>query len=260
MTVPKDLDKKLIFEVHFNDWGGAAGRLTKPWIENRLALFMSYTLKSLQIQTMQDFTCYVLYEPKTKGTILDQLGKYKSLPRNIRFVTPVEYKSNLAKEIQGYQRFYLIHLSSDDMYRKDFVEKLLSFSPKQETRALIPQYGYVYDSVQHRLGKFFFWLPSYGVTIYNVTSYLKNQVLEYSWRDALKIPKEYINVKDPIWINHVHAFNTGIWFDKVLSWKIKNIHDACDLEPWTDSIKPRAFFGPEITNPEEIKRILADFY
>lgn len=252
-------EKKLIVEIHFNDWGGTPERLTKGWIENRLALFMTCTLKSLQLQSAQDFTCYVLYDPKTEETIHDAIGKYKPLPQNIRFVTPVGFKANLAHDIQGHQLFYRVYLSSDDMYHKDFIKNLLGYTPKTDTLALIPQYGYIYDSVQQRLGKFFFWLPSYGATIHSVDEFLSKKNLQYSWRDALKIPHEFINIKEPVWINHIHAFNTGMSFDKVLTWQLKNIADAFTLDPWNDSGKSFACFGPEIISPPEVQQILAQY-
>ncbi|WP_232729983.1 glycosyltransferase [Paenibacillus phocaensis] len=260
--MPEDLRNriKLIIEIHFNDWGGTPDRLTPTWIENRLALFMKYTRKSLQLQTSQDFSCYVLYDPASERTIREVLDRYAPLPNNIRFVPPRAYHAQVAKDIADYHRFYRVYLSSDDMYHKEFIRKLRTWTPKKETLALVPQYGYVYDSVQHRLGKFFFWLPSYGATIHDVGKYLKGQEPKLTWRDALKVPHEFIHLKEPIWINHIHAYNTGISFDKVRSWTIRGVQDACDVEPWTNSRQIKACFGPEITGPNPIKRVLSDFF
>ncbi|MGM0923096.1 MAG: hypothetical protein ACQEWW_18095 [Bacillota bacterium] len=66
-------------------------------------------------------------------------------------------------------------------------------------------------------------------------------------------------MKEPIWINHIHSKNTGISFNKILSWQVKAYIDDCNLDPWTDSENPRAHFGPEITDKKEIKRILGKF-
>ncbi|WP_178021336.1 glycosyltransferase [uncultured Paenibacillus sp.] len=259
--MPDDLRNrvKLIIEIHFNDWGGTPDRLTQTWIENRLGLFMKYTRKSLQLQTSQDFSCYVLYDQGSERTIQEVLSRYAPLPKNIRFVTPKAYHALVAKDIAGYPRFYRVYLSSDDMYHKEFIRKLRTWTPKKDTLALVPQYGYIYDSVQDRLGKFFFWLPSYGATIHDVGKYLKGQEPKLSWRDVLKVPHEFIHVKEPIWINHIHALNTGMSFERASNWTIPGIKDAMDLEPWEDSRRSRAYFGPEIASPSEVKRVLSDF-
>ncbi|WP_059054095.1 glycosyltransferase [Paenibacillus senegalimassiliensis] len=251
---------KPIIEIHFNNWGGTPDRLTKRWIDGRMALFMNYALKSLRLQTVQAFQCYILYDPQTEPIIQAALQRYPVLPANIRFVTPIGYKTSLAQDLQGHRLFYRIYLSSDDLYHRNFIRALLALKPKKDTLALVPQYGYIYDSVQDRLGKFFFWLPSYGATIHSVDEFLAIKQFRYSWRDALKIPHEFIHLKEPIWINHIHAFNTGMSFDKALSWQIKGVTDASTLEPWSDSSRSFACFGPEITRPAEKKQILTQFY
>jgi len=258
MCVSKE--KKLIVEMLFNNWGATADRLTKGWIEYRIDLFMKYALQSLLLQSSQDFTCYVLYDPNSEKLIQETLKKYPPLPSNIRFVTPKDYQANVIQDIREFKYLYRVYLSSDDMYHKDFIKKLHDYTPQKDTVALIPQYGYIYDSVQHRLGKFFFWLPSYGATLIRVDEYLRGQAARTSWRDAFKVPREFINIKEPIWINHIHGQNTGTTFDNVLTWKIANVHDACSLDPWDNGKQPRAFFGPEITEPNEIERILKNFF
>lgn len=257
------LDKeatKLIVNIQLNTWGGTPARLTEEWISERISIFMTYTLNSLKNQTSQNFDAFIIYDKITSTIIKQLLAKYAPLPENIKFVTPEEYKTHLGQLIRGYHYFYIVYLDSDDMYHKSFIDLLHKYTPKEGTRALVPQYGYVFDSVQNRLGRFFFWLPAYGATVYNVKEYLMGNQPILSWRDALKVPNEFINIKVPIWINHVHSRNTGIWFDKILSWKIRNINDACELEPWTDSVKPRAYFGPQITDQNEKIKILEDFY
>ncbi|MDU4694684.1 MULTISPECIES: glycosyltransferase [Paenibacillus] len=260
MTEHLSKTTKLIVEIHFNDWGGTPERTTRNWIEKRLALFMTYTRKSLQLQTSQNFSCYVIYDPASEHIIREVLKRYAPLPANIQFVTPRDYYAHVAEDVAGYERYYRVYLSSDDMYHKDFIRKLQAYTPKKNTAALVPQYGYIYDSVQHRMGKFFFWLPSYGATIHDVGTFLRGQKPSFSWRDALKVPHEFIHVKEPIWINHLHALNTGTTFERVSAWKLPGITDAMTLEPWNDSQRSKTFFGPEIENPIEIKRVLSNFF
>lgn len=254
------MKKKIIIQINFNNISvGSIPKLSEDWINQRISIFMKYTLKSLTLQTSQDFSAYILYDKSTTTIIKKALSKYPSLPENIIFIKPEEFQKQVINDIKGYDYFYIVHLASDDLYHKSFIKLLHEFSPKKDTIALVPQYGYAYDSIQNRLGKFFFWLPSYGATIYKVKDFLQGKRHNFGWRDALKVPNEFINVKEPIWINHVHSQNSAIWFEKVLSWRSKFVKDACDLNPWTNSEKSSVHFGPEFTDKNEIKRILEDF-
>lgn len=253
-------EKKLILEVLFNSWGKSPDRLTREWIGYRLNLFINYTLRSLRLQSSQDFICYLTYDPKCEDILLEELGKYPPLPSNVRFVTPIVYKRSVKSEIPGYKYLYRIYLASDDMYHKDFIKFVHDYVPRDDTIALVPQYGYAYDSTQHRLGKLFFWLPAYGAVIIRADDYLKGSSHNHTWRDALKVPREYIHVKEAIWINHIHGQNTGTTFQHLLNWKDKNGQDAFALEPWSNPDKPRACFGPEITDPDEIRTVLSDYF
>ncbi len=253
-------EKKIIVETLFNNWGKSHDRLTHHWIEYRINLFMKYTLRSLMLQSCQDFNCYVLFDPLSDSLIQEELSKHLPLPSNIRFVTPREYKECINNDIRNYKYYYRTYLSSDDMYHKDFIRSLHEYSPKEDTVALVPQYGYAYDSEQNRLGNFFFWLPGYGSIIVEVDKYLRGQAARYTWRDALQVPREFMHVKQPIWINHIHGKNTGTTFDNILRWRDKNVPDAFMMDPWDNGKKSRACFGPEITNPDDINAILGNYF
>jgi hypothetical protein len=253
--------KKVIIRIPFNNIGANEESFTKEWIERRISIFMNYTLKSLEGQSSQDYLALVSYNPKTEDKIKAALNNHRPLPNNVRFIPSPMYGAEVINTIKGSDLLYEVHLESDDMYHQSYIELLHKHLPISNSVALIPQYGYVYDSIHNRLGRFFFWAPSFGAVVYNVNDYLKGirYKLELGWRGALKLPCEFICVKNPIWINHVHSKNTGISFDKILSWQLKNVNDACDLDPWTDSEKPRAHFGPEITDKKEINKILETF-
>ncbi|MDQ0857340.1 hypothetical protein [Bacillus sp. V2I10] len=253
------MKKKLIIRIPFNNIGANEESFTKEWIERRISIFMNYTLKSLKGQSSQDYLALVLYNPKTEDKIKTALNNHRPLPNNVRFIPSQLFEAVVKNTIKGSDLLYEVHLESDDMYHQSFIEVLLKHTHKKNTAALIPQYGYVYDSIQNRLGRFFFWKPSFGAFIYNVNDYLKGKRYELGWRGALKLPYEFICVKEPIWINHIHSKNTGISFNKILSWQVKAYIGDCNLDPWTDSEKPRAHFGPEITDKKEIKRILEKF-
>lgn len=255
------MKKKIVIRVPFNNIGSKKESLTKEWIEKRIWIFMNYTLKSLLGQSSQDYLALILYNAKTESTIKETLENYEPLPSNIKFIPSQDFESEVRKSVKGYDFMYNVHLESDDMYHRSYIKLLHKHTPKNGVVALIPQYGYVYDSIQHRLGKFFFWVPSFGAIIYNVNDFLegKRHKLDQGWRSSLKLPHEFICVKNPIWINHVHSKNTGISFNRILSWQMKTVKDACDLDSWDDSEHPRAHFGPEITDKDEIKKILKNF-
>lgn len=255
--------KTIIIEIIFNSWGGDPLRLTREWIEYRLDLFFASVVKSLLQQTSQDFTCFVVCDPASDEVITDLLQDHPRLPPTIRFVNKVEYRRQEREIVETAEVFYRVFLSSDDMYRRDFIEQLHTYQPGDQAVALVPQYGYLYDSVQSRLGQFFFWLPSYGAVILDSKKYLSRQypnVYGYSWREALKLPHEFIFVKEPVWINHIHGRNTGTTFQDALRWRDPAGKSAFSLEPWSNSERSRACFGPEISDPAAMQAILDEYF
>lgn len=255
------MTKNIVIKIPFNSRGANEVSFTKDWIERRLSIFMNYTLRSLEGQSSQDFLALVLYNPISEDVVKTALTNYRPLPPNVKFISSQKFHAEVMKNVQEREYLYEVHLESDDMYHRSYIELLQKHIPQRDSITLIPQYGYVYDSIQHRLGRFFFWAPSFGAVIYHTKDYLKGTRyrLELGWRGALKLPHEFICVKTPIWINHVHSKNTGISFDKIMSWKIKTFTDACEIDPWNDSEKSRAHFGPEMTDQNEITKVLGEF-
>ncbi len=250
-------NKKIIVEINFNTWGGTEKRLTKEWIDYRISLFMNYTLKSLKGQTNQDFLALALYDPLSARFLSESMQKYEPLPSNVKFVTNNEFLKHVTKSIQGYKYIYHTYLASDDMFRKSHFQLLNDCVVQYEgqTAVLIPQYGYIYDSVQDRLGKFYFWCPSFCTFLYTVEEYLegKRHKLEGGWRGVLKLPSQII--KEPSWINHAHLENTWFSLDIAYShWGAKEGQDA-----WKDHKGKPGLFGPEIKDREEIRKILSEF-
>ena len=252
--------KKIIVKINFNNWNGTEERLNKEWIDYRISIFINYTLKSLKLQTNQDFLALVLYDKATTDLIKQALACYDPLPENVKFLTPVESETRVVESIKSYDYLYYTFLASDDMFHKWYFQLLNEYRHKEESVVIIPQYGYAYDSLQNRLTNFFFYAPSFCTLIYKVEDYLQGtrHKLEGGWTGIFKHPREII--KYPSWINHIHSCNTGITFEKVLSWRHKGIINAWDVEPNTDGKGLKAVSWPEITDKEEINKILGEFF
>jgi len=228
--------KTIAVEILFNNWGKDPLRLTREWIEYRLDLFLATAAMSLQRQTSQDFTCFVTCDPASVDLIAELLETRTALPPNIRFVSSAEYRRQERELVEQAEVFYRVFLSSDDMYRLDFIQYIHTCQPAEHVVALVPQYGYLYDSVQYRLGEFFFWLPSYGAMILD--------------------PERYLNRQYP----HVHGRNTGTTFENALNWRDRQGRGAFSLEPWSNSERSRAVFGPEVTTPAQMQAILDQYF
>ncbi|MDQ8735769.1 glycosyltransferase family A protein [Paenibacillus sp. LHD-38] len=183
-------NKKIIIGIEFNNRSKPNNRwkvgLTRQWIEYRMSIFMKYTLQSLKNQTNQNFTVLVRYAISSESTILQTLSKYEALPGNVRFVPDGQYLKVQKELTRGYKYLYLVRLDCDDMYHKTFIKQLHNYKPKQKTRALINQTGYVYDSLRHRVATVKKPSPPFYTFIYRTSAYFKG--LRY------KTPKGHTSV------------------------------------------------------------------
>ncbi|WP_432401138.1 glycosyltransferase [Wukongibacter sp. M2B1] len=165
-----DKKVKIIVTIEFNSRSNGISR-TKEWIDYRMDIFNKFTLQSLKKQTNQNFLALVRYAEKTEDLINNALSKYKSLPSNINFIRNKEHEDIINASIVGYDYLYLVRLDCDDMYHKTFIQQLHEYKPKKETRVLVNQKGYVYDSINNRLGNWYYVSPPFYTLIYKVTDY-----------------------------------------------------------------------------------------
>lgn len=133
----------------------AKERENKEWLEERINIFMNFTAKSLIHQTNQNFTALYAFEDSTENYIYEALDKYSKLPDNIKFVKKTEYMDMLDKITKGYEMLYLVHLDSDDLYRNDFVDRILKLEINDDTEELLCPFGYIYDSRNNRLAEYY---------------------------------------------------------------------------------------------------------
>jgi hypothetical protein len=254
--------KKIVFVIPFNSRYTSDAAGTADWIRARIDIFMRYTLRSLLKQDSQRFQAFVLYRPQSEAIIRAALAQHPPLPGHVAFVTKADYETKVAEAVKGYDLLYEVNLESDDMYHRTFVSLLERHVPSKTPVMLIPQYGYAYDSVRNRMARFFFWAPSFLTTVCQVKDWLAGQRLELpkGYISALAVPREFICVRRPIWINHVHSDNTGISFTRMSYWKMKGYTDAFSVPPWNNGARTAAHFGPEIADKNMIRRILADYF
>ncbi len=223
-------------------------RFTEGWIENRMRIFMNFTRKSLEKQTNQDFTALYVYEDSTEELINHALPKYSHLPENIRFIKKTEYNSAIDSLTTGYDELYLTRLDSDDMYANTFIQKLHDYKPKEETEALLCQYGYIYDCINKRLGEYYHYQFTFYTFIYKLNKEGKKfSSLNITPWDVLVnfshqkiIDYKYESIPERNFIFNIHTHNTDSIFG-IYDW------GNCKVER-------------EILDKVEIGRITSDFF
>ena len=80
-------------------------RYTLEWIEYRIKIFQEFTLKSLKLQTNQNFNFFICYEDATDEIIKSVLNKYDPLPENIHFICKSDYYDEVKKYLDGYEYY-----------------------------------------------------------------------------------------------------------------------------------------------------------
>lgn len=178
--------KKIIIGIEFNNRSTRGDvykvGLTEKWIKYRIGIFMKYTLKSLKKQTNQNFTALIRYTESTESIIKEILQKHKKLPENIQFVPEGEYIATQKKLIGDAKYLYLVRLDCDDTYSKTFIQQLHDYKPKEGTRALVNQSGYIYDSLRHRIATVKKSSPPFFTWIYKSANYIRG--LRYKTKDG----------------------------------------------------------------------------
>lgn len=164
--------KKIVVWILFNTIKYTEARLTKEWIDERIGIFEKYTLKSMKAQTNQDFEVYLCCDKTTMPIIEECLAKRPPLPSNIHFNTTYSNNKSVLTDLEQYDYLYHVRLDSDNLYQKDFIQKLYDYVPKEDTQVLISQNGYVYDESDDALANYFQVSPPFYTHIYKVQDYI----------------------------------------------------------------------------------------
>ncbi|MEH7545716.1 glycosyltransferase family A protein [Neobacillus vireti] len=210
------MKKKIIVNIAFNTFGFTNDRLTEEWINNRIDLFMKYTVQSLKSQTNQDFLTLVRYEDSTKQLIENAISKYEKLPNNIIFTGKKEFHQILSQNIKGFDYLYLVRIDSDDMYHKTYIDQLHKFQHKPETEVIINQNGYLYDITTQQVAVIRYESPQFYTLVYNVKDYIqgKRYTLPGGHAGAITLKHEIIQKRN--FLNIIHQKNT---LPKIISKK-----------------------------------------
>lgn len=217
---------------------------SKEWIDDRMDLFMNYTLKSIKNQTNQDFVYLIKYNEQTNMLVMEALKRYKPLPKNVKFVLDYEFRAEIIKDIDKYDMVYITRIDTDDMCHKTYVQQLYNYTPKKDTKVLINQNCYVYDSTENKLIQIKYLCPPLYTLLYTPK--------EMKWRiHKYVIPAGHIPF---FYLNHeILPNNNLIW----------HIHGKNTLD---GSRRLRDGYGLEIdmtkliTNPLKIEKILEEEY
>lgn len=223
--------------------------LTEEWINNRISIFMNFTLKSLVNQSNQNYLAFVVYHDSTKPYIDKALQNYPELPFHIQFISSSGYEEAVLKALDGYDYFYELHLYSDDAYHKDYIEQLYHYRPAPQTKVLICQNGYAYQSNTHELVEYYNFSSSFNCLIYNVKDYVngvRHNIYEPVWTGAIALPHEIISNR--VYLNHAHEANSAFFLEDEKNWNWRN-----------EKGEPLNLVENTITNNEEKQRILQEF-
>ncbi|MFB4163996.1 hypothetical protein ACE1TI_09175 [Alteribacillus sp. JSM 102045] len=185
--------------------------LTKEWIHNRMKIFMNNTRKSLENQTNQEFIALVRYEDSTEDIIQTALDEYEKLPKNIIFIKESKVDSYIHSIIKNYYYLYLVRLDSDDMYHKAIVNRLHKYSPKSDTKVLINQNGFIYNTTNNIMAAYRKESPPFFTLVYNTSEYLegvRHPITKH--KEAIKLPHEVLKGRN--FIVTVHSSNTSSRF------------------------------------------------
>ena len=213
--------KRIIVYSDFNTLSFSDKRFSKEWIEKRIDIFMKYTLKSLKLQSNQNFLSLLKYEDKSQKIIENVLSRYPDLPKNIKFIPKSKFNDIVKKYIEGFEYLYLVRLDSDDLYHKTFIQQMYDYKHDITTEVIINQNGYIYDSIRNRLARFPQRSPNYYTLIYKVNEFIKGKryVIPGGHPNVIKLLNHEI-IKRPNYIRNVHSTNDSSTFRLA---KIKHI-------------------------------------
>lgn len=204
------MSKKIVIESNFNTFGFNPQRLTRSWLERRIEIFHTFTLKSLQAQTNQNFLAIFKIVPETESIITEILAKYPRLPRNVMFVTPQDGMERIKDFVGSCENLYLVRMESDDMYHKSYIQQLVDCRPKAGTLALINQNGYALDSIIGEMVPMFRTSPPYYVFLYKTSEYLSGYRFKLPGRgthgNVIELPHEILTPRN--FMEVIHRYNS----------------------------------------------------
>ena len=206
--------KQMIIGIHFNNLKYTDARLTSQWINERLDVFWKYTLQSFKVQTNQNFEVYLHYDIESEDVIQTALQRRERLPDNVHCGDVKSYKEAIVNKVSKSDLFYFIRLDSDNLYHKDYIQKLHDYKPKKETEALMSQYGYLYGEQSGRLAYYYQLSPPFYTLLYKSKEYIRGKRYELPGGHgsvSQRLKCEFLSGNNYLVTLHGHNVSNGEW-------------------------------------------------
>ncbi|MBE0340012.1 hypothetical protein E4V51_01020 [Paenibacillus sp. 28ISP30-2] len=206
------MNRKIVIEINFNNYGMNPNRLTREWISERLDVFRTFTLRSLLSQTNADFLSVVKLAGGCSDIVEDELAKREPLPDPIRFGTSIESKRRINAYIEATDELLIARIDSDDLYHQSCVQQLHDYEFQPDTVALVNQMGYLWDAVEGQMAPVFHRSPSFYVFRYQAKDFLDDYRIVIPGKGThgyvTELPHEVIPHRN--YVNVIHAANTSV--------------------------------------------------
>lgn len=122
--------------------------LSEEWIAERYKIWKKYSLKSMMAQTYRNWMWVIKLHWKTRHITKGMFSKHDD-----RIIESYSDK-NQYRIISDFNEVLLIRLDSDDMYRKNAVEKYHKIAIKKQKEFYLCKTGYIYDQKNNVLAKY----------------------------------------------------------------------------------------------------------
>jgi hypothetical protein len=206
------MERKVVIEINFNNYGMNPDRLTRGWLEDRIGIFQRLTLRSLKKQSNQNFLAVVKLAGGCSEIVEEILAQYEPLPANVQFGTSIESKRRMEAYVHGARELYVARIDSDDLYHESFVQLLHDYKPKPGTAVLISSYGYIWDQVHGSMVENFYKSPPFYTFLYSVPDFLSGYRVQIpnggGHGNVILLPHEILAGRN--YVNVIHNSNTTV--------------------------------------------------
>lgn len=204
------------------------------WVKYRIKIFMNYTYKSFKNQTNQNFYYFIHCDEVAAPIVFEELKNYTKLPDNIKFTN--NYYKNISEILPFYKTLYFVRIDSDDMYDKNFIQRLVDYKHNENTQALIAQSGYTYDIINDKLARWYYKSPPFYTLIYNSFDFSNGYRYEvHGHSSVINLNHEILNGDNFIVIVHsqntITVFNTSFRKQIIEGEEMNKIKKEFDLKP-----------------------------
>lgn len=211
------MSTKYIITLRFNSDTEVASRCQvnatgKEWIAGRINIFNTYTRKSLERQTNQDFIAVLSCQEESMPYIEEVLSNYPKLPNNIIFTS--QKNQVIENYISGDDKVYITALDSDDMYHPGFIQYLHDYEEKENEHLLIFNRGYIYNVLNDVIDDYKYVSPPFYTQIFDVNEYLTTYRYYKMIRHFYMQRLEHTVIDIPMYIIILHNLNSFKYYQQ----------------------------------------------